>query len=49
MNPLTLDLSIFDKFNFKMSPVGVKFLFHKPEEIVRLDKSVAFCGMVNEA
>lgn len=49
MNPLVLDLSIFDKFNFKMPPVGVKFLFHKPEGIKRLDKSVAFCRMINEA
>jgi len=47
--PLTLDLSIFNKFNFERHPVGVKFLFDKPEGIERLDKTVAFCGMVNEA
>jgi len=49
MNPLSLDLSIFNKFNFEQPPVGVKFLFEKPEGINRLDKNLAFCTMVREA
>ena len=49
MNPITLDLSIFKKFNFDKQPIGVKFLFDKPEKIERLDKAVPFCGMVSEA
>jgi uncharacterized protein (DUF169 family) len=48
MNPLTLDLSIFDKFNFENPPVGVKFLFAKPGKIKRLDKNVGFCEMIRE-
>lgn len=49
MNTLTLDLSTFEKFNFGSSPVGVKFLFNKPEGIKRLDKNMAFCAMISEA
>ena len=49
MSQLSLDLSIFNKFNFKGPPVGVKFMFHKPEGIERLDKNIAFCVMVKEA
>jgi uncharacterized protein (DUF169 family) len=49
MIPLQTDLSIFNKFNFDKPPVGVKFLFDKPEEIEKLDKSLAFCEMVKEA
>ncbi len=49
MNPLSLDLSIFNKFNFEKPPVGVKFLLEKPEGIERLDKNLAFCAMVGEA
>jgi uncharacterized protein (DUF169 family) len=49
MNPLTLDLSIFKKFNFEKSPIGVKLLLDKPEGIERLDKVLPFCAMVGEA
>jgi uncharacterized protein (DUF169 family) len=49
MSQLSLDLSIFNKFNFGGSPVGIKFMFHKPEGIERLDKNVAFCAMIKEA
>jgi uncharacterized protein (DUF169 family) len=49
MRRLSLDLSIFNKFDFKGPPVGVKFMFHKPEGIKRLDKNMAFCVMVKEA
>lgn len=49
MGPLRIDLSIFNKFNFSALPVGVNFLFDKPEGIQRLDSQAAFCGMINEA
>lgn len=49
MDPLTLDLSIYRRFEFTSPPVGVSFLFEKPEDMERLDKRVAFCGMVAEA
>jgi uncharacterized protein (DUF169 family) len=49
MNPLTLDLSIYERFGFENPPVGVKFLFEKPEEIERLDTRAPLCGMVAEA
>ena len=45
MNSIQQDLSIFNKFNFERQPVGVKFLFKKPEGIEQLDKSIAFCEM----
>lgn len=49
MKPLSLDLSIFEKFNFKNSPVGVKFLYLKPEGIEKLDKVMPICEMIKEA
>ena len=49
MRPLQTDLSIFKKFKFEMPPVGMKFLFHKPQGIERIDKNLAFCEMVAEA
>jgi uncharacterized protein (DUF169 family) len=49
MRPLQTDLSIFDKFEFEKQPVGVKFLFNKPEGIERLDKRLALCEMPKEA
>jgi len=49
MKPLQTDLSIYQKFNFKHPPVGVKFLPGKPEGIAQLDKSMALCEMINEA
>jgi uncharacterized protein (DUF169 family) len=49
MNPLTQDLSIFKKFNFPAQPVGVKFLYEKPEGIKRIDKHMAICEMIKEA
>jgi uncharacterized protein (DUF169 family) len=42
-------LSIFEKFNFEKPPVGMKFLFHKPEGMEHIDKKLAFCEMVGEA
>jgi len=49
MRPLQTDLSIFGKLNLEKRPVGVKFLFHKPEGIEQLDKSLALCEMLTEA
>jgi uncharacterized protein (DUF169 family) len=49
MRPLQTDLSIFGKLELEKPPVGVKFLFHKPEGIEQLDKSLALCEMLPEA
>ena len=49
MRPLQTDLSIWKKFNFEKPPVGVKFLFEKPEGIELLDKKLALCEMLPEA
>ena len=43
------DLSIFEKFNFKMKPVGIKFLLFKPEGIAKLQKKLSICEMIREA
>ena len=43
------DYSIFNKFNFKQPPVGVKYLFTKPDGIERLDKKLDLCEMPKEA
>jgi len=49
MSSIQQDLSVFNKFNFERPPVGVKFLFNKPEGIEGLDKNLAFCQMLKEA
>jgi uncharacterized protein (DUF169 family) len=51
MRPLQTDLSIYSKLNFERPPVGVKFLFFKPEGIEQLaiDKNLSFCEMLKEA
>jgi uncharacterized protein (DUF169 family) len=49
MKPLQTDLSIYRKFNFDRTPVGVKFLPTKPEGIEQLDTQMALCEMMNEA
>jgi uncharacterized protein (DUF169 family) len=49
MRPLQQDLSIFNKFNFKRQPVGVKFSELRPEGIEPLDKTLSFCEMLKEA
>jgi uncharacterized protein (DUF169 family) len=45
------DLSIYKKFNFEILPLGIKFLFYKPENILPLapDKSLSLCEMISEA
>ncbi len=49
MRKLETDLSILQKFEFEFAPVGVKFLFSRPDGIDRLDKPAAFCEMVRVA
>jgi uncharacterized protein (DUF169 family) len=49
MRKLQTDLSILRKFEFEYAPVGVKFLFKRPDSIERLDKPAPFCQMVREA
>lgn len=49
MKPLKTDLSIFKKFNFERAPVGVKFLYERPDNIEQLDKSLPVCEMIKEA
>ncbi len=49
MGSIQQDLSIFKKFNFERSPVGVKFLPTKPEGIKKLSKVLDFCEMLVEA
>jgi uncharacterized protein (DUF169 family) len=49
MKPLQTDLSVYKKFNFEYSPVGVKFLLSRPEGMEQLDHSTALCEMLGEA
>jgi uncharacterized protein (DUF169 family) len=49
MRQLQTDLSILRTFEFEHPPVGVKFLFKKPEGIERLEKPAAICEMVGIA
>ncbi|MFP3975599.1 MAG: DUF169 domain-containing protein, partial [Dehalococcoidia bacterium] len=45
------DLSVFNTFDFERPPIGVKFLFFKPQGIEQLppDKNLSFCEMLKEA
>lgn len=51
MRPLTHDLTIFEKLNFERPPVGIKFLFFRPESMKQLEaeKDLSFCEMLKEA
>ena len=49
MNPLKIDFSIYEKFNFEKIPVGIKFMFSRPDGIEALDKKLGFCEMLKEA
>jgi uncharacterized protein (DUF169 family) len=49
LRPLQTDLSIFKKFEFEHAPVGIKFLYHKPEGLEPLNKTISFCQMFREA
>jgi uncharacterized protein (DUF169 family) len=51
MRQLNQDLSIFNRFNFEISPIGVKFLFFRPVGMKQLsmDRNLSFCEMLKEA
>jgi uncharacterized protein (DUF169 family) len=51
MRPLQTDLSIFAKLNSRRTPVGIKFLFFKPEGMEPLPstKSLSLCEILIEA
>lgn len=41
--------NIFDKFDFDIPPVGVKFLTEQPDTVERLDEKLALCEMLSKA
>jgi uncharacterized protein (DUF169 family) len=43
------DYSIFKRFEFERSPVGISYSLKKPQGIRQLDKSLAICEMFKEA
>ena len=49
MKPNNQDYSIFERFQFEMRPVGVKFTGTKPEGFRRLSSGLFFCEMLKEA
>jgi uncharacterized protein (DUF169 family) len=51
MRPLQTDLSIYRKLNFERAPLGIKFLFFKPEGLNPLpqETNFSFCEMLREA
>jgi uncharacterized protein (DUF169 family) len=49
MSVKKLDYSIFDRFNFKYKPVGVKYSLEKPEGIKPTSKGLALCELFREA
>jgi uncharacterized protein (DUF169 family) len=42
-------LSVLDRFDFDVQPVGVKFLARRPNRIERLEEKLAFCEMLKRA
>jgi uncharacterized protein (DUF169 family) len=51
MRKLQTDLSIFKRFNFERPPLGVKFLFFKPEGVdpIPPGKELSLCELLGEA
>ena len=49
IRPLGVDLSILDNLKLEKQPVGIKFLFEKPEGVKRLQRNLAICLMPEEA
>jgi uncharacterized protein (DUF169 family) len=41
--------AVFDRFDFDVQPVGIKFLARQPDLIERLDEKLAFCEMLKKA
>jgi uncharacterized protein (DUF169 family) len=48
IRPLDTDLSILNKLELEQQPVGVKFLYEKPDGVKRLNKNLAICLMPEE-
>ncbi|MCJ7605585.1 MAG: DUF169 domain-containing protein [Dehalococcoidales bacterium] len=49
IRPLSIDLAILNKLELENQPVGIKFMYNKPEGVRRLEKNLAFCLMPEEA
>jgi uncharacterized protein (DUF169 family) len=51
IRPLQTDLSAFGRLELQRPPVGIKYLFFKPEEIEQLsfEKNLSLCEMLKEA
>jgi uncharacterized protein (DUF169 family) len=49
MKKLKTDLSVFKDLKCEKPPIGIKFLFEKPEGIEQLDGTMPLCGMIREA
>lgn len=51
MRPLQTDLSVFTKLGLERPPIGIKFLFFKPEGIAPMapDRSLSLCEMIVES
>ena len=49
MNSKPRDYSVFEKFDFERTPVGIKYLLNRPDGIEPLDKELALCEMFKEA
>jgi len=43
------DLALLRKFDFDVTPVGVKFLVRQPDQIDRLEENLALCEMLPKA
>jgi uncharacterized protein (DUF169 family) len=51
MKPIRTDFSVYNKLGFEILPVGVKYLFFRPQGIKQLstEKNLSFCEMLTEA
>ena len=49
MNLTKKDLAILEKFDFDVQPVGVKFLFRRPDIADRLGENMTLCEMLKRA
>jgi uncharacterized protein (DUF169 family) len=49
MEQVTLELSVLQRFGFEDPPVGVKFLYRRPDGVEQLEKKLAICEMIGEA
>lgn len=43
------ELTILDKFEFEVPPVGIKFLAKRPDIVERLNENMALCEMLKKA